>query len=376
MRLVSLELRNWRNLAPVRLETDARFVVLHGDNAQGKTNLLEAAWMLGTLRSFREHRPRRLVRHGERQARLVGGVDGISGRRQLSWELDDGARRLRLDGRPATSLADWFAVLRAILFSPEDAALVRGEPALRRRFLDRAAFTARPGHLELVRDHRRVLAQKSALLREGRPTAATLAPWNQRLAELGARLSLSRQRVLDELREPIHTVHARIAGASAAPVGLAVRGVGAEARDLDTVRQRILEELHRKRDDELRRGICLAGPQRDDLHITLGGRPARAFASQGQARSLVLSLKLAELLAARERGDAPLFLLDDLTSELDRGRMHRLIEVLGELQSQVWLTTTDPAWLGPLPSDSTLLMRIVEGRIEGCTTMDEPGPSR
>ncbi len=375
MRLVSLEFRCWRNLAQDRLDTDARFVVLHGDNAQGKTNLLEAAWMLGTLRSFREHRPRRLVRHGEQKAALIGQVEGISGRRELRWELDDGSRSLALDGRSPSGLGDWFAVLRAILFCPEDAALVRAEPAVRRRFLDRAAFTARPGHLDIVRDYRRVLAQKSALLRDG-GSAAALAPWNARLAVLGARLACSRQRVLDELTGPVQALHARIAGSTAAPVGLRVRGLGQDARDEAAVAEAIRRALHEKRGDELRRGMSLVGPHRDDLHIALDGRPARNYASQGQARSLVLALKLAELVAARERGEAPLFLLDDLTSELDRGRMRRLIDVLGELQSQVWLTTTDPAWLGPLPADSTLLMQVVDGRVERVEGVDERGPSR
>lgn len=362
MRLVSLELRDWRNIEGLRLDTDARFVVLHGDNAQGKTNLLEAAWMLGTLRSFREHRPARLIRHGAEEASIKGAVDGISGRRHLEWVRGARTRKLALDDHTPQTLGDWFSVLRAILFCPEDAGLIRGEPANRRRFVDRAAFTARPAHLDVVRDYQRTLSQKSALLRSG-GGRGQLGVWNDQLAVLGARLACNRQRVLDELTTPIQEVHARIAGAGAAHIEMQMRGLGHQARDENTLCERIRSAMHDATSDELRRGMVLVGPHRDDLHIRLGGRDARNYASQGQARSLVLSFKLAELVAARARGEAPLFLLDDLTSELDQGRMRRLVAVLSALDSQVWLTTTDPAWLGPLPVDSTRQMRIVDGKV-------------
>jgi len=369
VRLTSLAVRDWRNLHAAELWTDARFVVLHGDNAQGKTNLLEAVWLLATLRSFREARPARWVRQGAKAARIQAVTIGGMGTRRLDWRLVGGQRRLAIDGAAPSSLLPWFDALRAVLFCPEHISIVRGEPSERRAFLDRAAFTARPEYLDIARDYARAVRQKAALLREGRGSPALLAPWNARLVDLGARVAMARWRVLAELQGPFQALHRRIAG-SAEEVGhvtLAMRGLGGEAEGIEVVRARLETALGRHQADELRRGRVLVGPHRDDVVITVQGRPARAFASQGQARSIVLALKLAELEAARQRGQSPLLLLDDLSGELDRGRMQRLVEVLGELDNQVWVTTTDAAYLGPLPAGAAVRWRVSEGQVFGET---------
>jgi DNA replication and repair protein RecF len=364
VRLRSLALTDWRNAASTQLNTDARVVVLHGENAQGKTNLLEAVWLLATLRSFRDNRPGRLIREGQPEARIDGVVDGDSGQRRLSWRRTEATRQLLIDGAPAARLSEWFALLRAVLFCPEHAGIVRGEPTDRRSFLDRAAFTAQPSHLELINDYGRVLKQKGALLRSRGPELALLDTWDASLARIGARVALRRQAVLDELAGPFAEAHAAIAGGRSSGLSLQVRGIGEDARDEAQMVERLEAALRRARPEELRRGTVLCGPHRDDLLIELEGRDARRFASQGQARSLVLALKLAELEAAHRRGQSPLFLLDDLTGELDARRMARLVERLGALPGQVWITTTDPAWLGPLPTGNTAVVRLQNGVAE------------
>lgn len=367
MRLTALAVRDWRNLHDAELSSDARFVVLHGENGQGKTNLLEAVWVLSTLRSFRDPRPRRWVRHGQQFARIRGTVVGGLGTRRLEWRLKGGRRELAVDNTPPTSLRAWFDLVRAVLFVPEHQAIVRGEPTERRIFVDRAAFTARPDYLEVARDYRRVIGQKAALLRSGGANRATLEPWNRRLVQLGAAVAMARYRVVGELQEPFQAMHERIAGheAGSGRVELEMRSLGGEADGIDEVRSRLEQELDQARVEELRRGRVLVGPHRDDLDIRLDGRSARLYASQGQARSLVLSLKLAELAAAKARGQAPMLLVDDLTSELDRKRMQRFIEVLATLPNQVWLTTTDPAWLGPLPGGESVRWRVRGGQVYG-----------
>jgi len=375
MRLVELRLQDWRNVSQARIDTDARFVVLAGENAQGKTNILESAWVLATLRSFREGRVARLVRHGADAASVTGTVLGRSGRRRMEWRRDAAGRRsLALDEQGCHDLSAWFQVLRAVLFCPEHIAVVRGEPGERRRFVDRAAFTATPAHLETVMAYRRALKQKAASLKLPRVDPALVSTFDVQLIEHGARLARRRVEVLAELEGPFGDMHAAIAGGG--EVRLAMRGVGGAAHDgEEAARAAIAAELERVRADELRRRRVLAGPHRDDLDIRLDGRSARAFASQGQARSIVLSLKLAELEAARRRGDAPLFLLDDLTSELDRGRMERLVDLLAGLPNQVWITTTDPAHLGPLPPGGTRVVRVRSGSVEGARGVADGGLS-
>jgi len=355
--------QDWRNSAGTELETDVPFVVLHGDNGQGKTNLLEAVYVLAALRSFREARSARMVRQGTEAALVQAEVRGASGRRRLRWSwARSGGRRLQLDGRAPSDLSEWFAVLRAVLFSPELGTIVRGEPAARRRFLDRAAFTAEPGHLAVVRDYRRALQQKGALLRSGSSDSVLLDTFDARLVALGARLVARRRAIVDQLQGPFQHMYAALLHRNdPEDVSLRLLGFGAGQ---DAVDDRLADALARSRSEELRRRQVLVGPHRDDLAIELDGRRARNFASQGQARSVVLALKLAELSAARARGTRPLFLLDDLTGELDRGRMERLIALLSALDSQVWITTTDPAWLGPLPPDGTRTFRIDAGKAE------------
>ena len=361
MRVLSLAARDWRNIEELRLDCGGDFVVIHGDNGQGKTNILEAVWMLATLRSFREHSPGRMIRHGAESATLRAEVSGTSGRRVMTWSRIGRKRRLEVDESSPSRLEDWFSLLRAILFCPADGEIIRGQPALRRRVVDRAAFTANPVHLSLIKDFQRVIRQKSSLLKEPRVDLDQLDIWDQELIELGARVALRRSQIIEELRQPFAEMHARIAGHDR--VSIRMRSVRDESHDLDETRARIRSEIERHRRDEIRRQQVLVGPQRDDLIFELDGRSARNFASQGQVRSVVLAFKLAELQAAKLRGDQPLFLLDDLTSELDRSRMTRLIGVLGELDSQVWMTTTDPNWLGPLPGDRTASIKVRQGMV-------------
>ena len=335
MRLTSLEVQGFRNATRTTLETTAPIVVLFGDNAQGKTNLLEAVGVLATLRSFREPRSSRWLQEGASAARITGRLDGPIGRQTLRWSMEAKARQLAIDDKSVSDVSLWFGAVRAIVVAPEHTRLVRGEPVERRQFLDRAVFTARPAFLDVARAYTKVVEQKAALLRSGRATDRELDAWDDELVSLGDQVVRARAALLDELAAPFAEVHARIAGSS--DVHVRMRGLGAADDVASELRRRLAEQ----RGEERRRGQVLVGPHRDDLDIELEGRSARRFASQGQARTLVLALKLAELAAASARGERPLFLVDDLSSELDRGRLARVSEVLLETPGQVWLTATD-----------------------------------
>ena len=318
---------------------------------------------MATLRSFRDARVSRLLREGQPAARIEGRVRSAAGTRTLSWQWADGSRKLALDGVNASTLGEWFAAVRAVLFCPEHLSVVRGEPEERRRFLDRAVFTARPGHLDLVRDYRRVVSQKVALLRAGGVRSGELDAWDSRLVALGARVAVRRWEMVQELLDPFQLAYREMTGGGRERVALRVRSAGGEPDGEAAVAARLTAALGRSRPDELRVGRSLVGPHRDDLSVEIEGRSARRFASQGQARTAVLALKLAELEAARRRGEAPLFLLDDLTSELDRGRRERLVTLLSAMDNQVWVTTTDPAYLGPLPDAMTVRARVESGAV-------------
>lgn len=359
MRLTRLVGSAVRNLADFDLDVDAPFVVLHGANAQGKTNVLEAVWYLAALKPLRTSRPRELIRWGEGGLQLAGWVThgGIVRHRRI--DLEGGSRTIQLDGKRCGALSEYFEDVRAIAFTPADGEIVTASPDLRRRWVDRASFTARPAHLELVRGYAKVLANKGATLRSDRPDLALLDTLNVQLAMLGARLAQRRAELLAELAPHVGTMMNILAGRQT-QIRLSLRTTAQGSTEAER-QQTLVDALIRSRPGELRRRRTLVGPQTDDVAIHLDDQPARNFASRGQVRSIVLALKLAELLAARERGVIPLFLLDDLSSELDRSRTGRLVGLLGDLGAQVIATTTDPDHVDVLPGSGARRIRVEDG---------------
>lgn len=350
MKLLRVATQNFRNLAPAAVEVDAPLVVFWGPNGQGKTNWLEAVAVLGTLRSFRTARPAEMVRWGEDRALVEGLAESEEMTRRFVWEQGEGGRGLRREDRPVDAIR-WLGSLRAAYFVPSDTAPIRGEPALRRQVLDRAALTLDPSYLLLARDLRRVLDQKAALLRMG-PDRAALDVLDAQLAEVGAQVVAARSRTVERMCGPFQSFYVAFGGEE-----------GAAVRYRPQVADGFAAALAEARPREIDARRPLVGPHRDDLQFQLQGRPARAFASQGQARSLVLAWKLAELAAARELGETPLFLLDDLGSELDPGRTERLVDVLATLGAQVFVSTTDRRFI-PAGVARGLFYRVEGGLAE------------
>lgn len=370
MRLLRLRARGVRNLAPLDLSVDHRFVVFSGANGQGKTSALEAVWTLATLRPLRGHRLRDVIAWSADDAQVGGDVRAPDGVHQLRVDL--GARRTAwLDGDEVRELPTYFHTIRAIACTPQDGAVVTEAPEERRAWLDRAAFTANPRHLDAVRHYQRCLAQKAALLREDRPDLALLDVLDEQLAGAGATLSARRDAALAELAPHLDVLHTRLAGVGRIEVVHRCSAPGA------TVAERagaLHTKLRQARAEELRRRTTLVGPQKDDVGLRLDGQAVRTFGSRGQVRTLVLAMKLAELVAAHTRGDRPIFLLDDLSSELDATRAARLVDLLGELDAQTLVTTTDPSHLRTLPRTDTLHVEVSDGHLRPVGGSVAPAP--
>ncbi len=243
-----------------------------------------------------------------------------------------------MDGKLARSAQAWFGALSVVLFAPEHLSLVRGSPSLRRQLLDRATFALCPPHLTVLVDYQRTLRSRNAVLRD-RPHdgEALLAVYDERLAALGSTLIEGRTRTLEELVP--HATSAWRDLAVGADLALAYRHSAA-------TREELLLALSASRARDLARRLTSEGPHTDDLEITLGGRIASQFASQGQARALVLALKIAEIRRLSARlGDAPVLLLDDVSSELDKKRSRQLFEHVRDVGCQTLVTTTRPEHL-------------------------------
>jgi DNA replication and repair protein RecF len=352
VRIRALEARGVRNLEELVLEPAPRFNVFHGDNGQGKTNLLEAIYVVAALRSFRTSRLADLLRHGEPQARLGARVEKAGIEHVYELVLEPKGRKIRLDGKVPRPLAKYFGAFNVVLFAPEDLQLPRGAPSERRRFLDRAVFNRRGDYMPLAQDYDKVLKNRNALLREvgeGRRPAGVddmLAVYDQQLAGLAARMATARLAYIDELRARFQAAFDAISRSGIA-VDIRYETPDDVASASEDERSAVYERLlAQSRAPDLARGATNVGPHRDDLAFVFDGRDAGAFASQGQLRALVLAWKTAEMdLLAAVHGDDPILLLDDVSSELDPHRNEYLFDFLGRRRNQCFITTTHPRFV-------------------------------
>lgn len=339
MKLLKLNVRMFRNLEETELSFGERFNLLYGDNAQGKTNLLESIFLLGTTKSFRVARNSDLIRWGEAACLLQGSVlkEGVS--REISLLLEPNGKKVRVDGKAVTRLSDFFGSLNVVVFSPEDIAMVKGAPETRRRYLDRAVFSSDMGYLRLYHEYGRILKNRNSILKSGE--SALLDIWDMQLAETGARLVERRIAYLEALGPLFREFYREIAG-NGEEAAIRYRPHLIEPEKLGVQgREAILAALAAHAGEERRRCTTVVGPHRDDLDFILGGKPLKQHGSQGQQRSFILALKMAEIEYLHSLyGFPPVLLLDDMTSELDRNRNRNLMEYLEQGQMQVFITTT------------------------------------
>jgi len=345
MRIHRATVRDFRNLASADLELNTQFHALVGPNGQGKTNTLEALYFVFGLRPLRSVPRRALIRDGADQAELSVRLMRRSTRleHQLGVKLTPRSRTLLRDDKKVDARS-YLGTAVAVSFTPDDLALGKGSPDRRRRFMDRALLNLYPAHLDRTLRYARVLKERNRLLSEG-ASVDVLAAYDEILARLGAAMTFARRALIQQLQPVVEHHFARIA--DPAP-RLMLRyhpslGEAAAADSEPEIEQAYLDLLSTRRSRDLRRGTTTLGPHLDDLDLQLEDQPAKERASQGQFRALALALKLAELThLAATWGEPPILLLDDMSSELDRGRSRQLFDTIVELDGQVILTSTDP----------------------------------
>ena len=348
--LVLTDFRSWPR---VELELAPGRTVFVGPNGFGKTNLVEALWYSATLNSHRVATDAPLVRVGADRAIISTIV--VNEGRELAVDLDitsGRANKARLNRSPVRSAREVLGILRAVLFAPEDLALVRGDPAERRRYLDELATTRRPTIAGVRADYDKVVRQRTALLKtaagarfRGDDSALqTLDVWDGHLAAHGAQLIAARIDLVNELAPEVEKAYQLLAPASR-PASVRYRSrvdvveheAAAGNTDVEVLEAALLDELSRRRSAELERGVCLVGPHRDDLELRLGEQVAKGFASHGESWSMALSLRLASYELLRAEGSDPVLLLDDVFAELDTARREALAQVAASAE-QVLVT--------------------------------------
>jgi DNA replication and repair protein RecF len=330
-----LGLRDFRSWAHAELELTPGRTVFVGPNGYGKTNLVEAVWYSCTLGSHRVATDAPLVRVGS--SRAVVSTIVVNDGRECAVDLEIAAGRAnkaRLNRSPVRSPREVLGVLRAVLFAPEDLALVRGDPADRRRYLDDLAAVRRPRVAAVRADYEKVLRQRTALLKSAsgarfrgdRGALDTLDVWDGHLAAHGAELLAARIDLVNELAPEVQKSYQLLAPGSR-PAVIAYRtsvDVEPDRTDVERLRAALLAQMAQRRDAELERGVCLVGPHRDDLELRLGEQLAKGFASHGESWSMALALRLAAYELLRAEGGDPVLLLDDVFAELDSARREAL----------------------------------------------------
>ena len=349
MLIERLEMRNWRNANGVSVEFPPGLTLVTGQNAQGKTNLLEAVFFLATGRSHRTTHPEELARFGEERALLRGEIRRPSGSFLLTADFAAGRVTRLKNGKAFRRGQDPLGDFSAILFAPEDLLVLKGAPAERRRILDLDLGQAAPTYRSVHARYAQVLRQRNALLRTyEHPPQEMLATWDAAWAQAAVALTALRARLLADTAPRLHRRTGEIAGGRGADLVYEPSLKGQNVEDA-------LAQLATRAQDELRRRTSLVGPHRDDLRIEIDGRDLRLYGSQGEQRTALVAFKLAavELLSERP-GGAPVLLLDDVLSELDQGRRRNLL--LAAMGAQTIVTTTEPQLAGMQP-DRTFTVR-------------------
>lgn len=378
MYLKNLHLYSFRNYLEQNVEFKAQKTIIVGNNAQGKSNLLEAVELLATLKSHRANRDRELILEGTELGQILATLERSYGSSELALILrNTGRRTVILNQETLRRHIDFLGVLNAVQFSSLDLELVRGSPEVRRSWIDTLLIQLEPVYAHILQQYHQVLRQRNALLKEIRkkeinqPIEASnleldlsqLKLWDLQLAETGSRVTRRRARVLERILPYAQAWHSSISGKTEVLELKYKPNVDWQNDDPIQVQQAFLDKIEQRRIAEQQLGTTVVGPHRDEIELMINHTPAKSYGSQGQQRTLVLALKLAELKLIEEIiGEPPLLLLDDVLAELDVNRQNQLLEAIQD-RFQTLITTThlnsfDAQWL-----KSSQILSVEKGQI-------------
>jgi DNA replication and repair protein RecF len=341
MLLKRIHIRTFRNIKDADVQFGNRFNIFFGNNGQGKTNLLEAIFFLATVKSFRHAKNKDMIAWDEPAANLRCTVADQKLQHDLFIAFDSHGRQLKVDGKNVTKVTDYCNIFSVVAFSPEELGMVCGSPEQRRRYLDRAIFSSNSEYLGLYYDYFRALKQRNQLLKSR--NYAGIEAWTDQLASAAARLVTVRNRYVNELAVLFFKYYQEISGSDEEGRLCYHANSLSETDDPLEVRRQLCSVWAENSRLERERGMTLKGPHRDDLEFILNNKPIREHGSQGQQKSFVIALKMAEIeYLEKISGRMPILLLDDMTAELDSSRIWHLMKFMADRQMQVFITTTDP----------------------------------
>jgi DNA replication and repair protein RecF len=345
MFLRRLALENYRNFDKIDLTIDQNVNIFIGPNAQGKTNLLEAIYVLALTKSHRTNQDKELIRWDQAQAFMHGEVDKKYGLNKLNLIISQQGKKAKINGLEQKKLSQFIGSLNVVLFAPEDLEIVKGVPGTRRRFLDMEIGQVYPSYLHDIMQYQKILVQRNNFLKQLFQLKNTkddmLEVWNEQLVSYGVKIIKKRQSFIKKLQIWAEQVHSEITnGREQIRIQYEPSFDLQGSEDETVLFEQFMLKLKQIKEQEIRRGVSLIGPHRDDMLFFINHKEVQTYGSQGQQRTTALSLKLAELeLIHQEVGEYPILLLDDVLSELDSYRQTQLIETF-QNKVQTFITTT------------------------------------
>ena len=358
MIIKSLKLKNYRNYELLNMAFDSRTNILYGDNAQGKTNILEALYLSGTTKSHRGTKDRDMIRFGEEESHIETIVEKNGVDFQIDMHLKKNSPKgIAVNKIPIRKASELFGLIHFVFFSPEDLSIIKEGPAGRRRFLDMELSQIDKGYLQQLIAYNKILNERNNLLKQINLYPAlieTLDGWDEQLLTAGQFLIKKREEFVQFLDEMMARIHSQLTGGKEQMKVEYEKNVSAEE---------FREQLYSRRNKDISSGTTTAGPHRDDLRFKVGGIDIRKFGSQGQQRTAALSLKLSEIrLIEQVTGEKPILLLDDVLSELDAGRQSWLLESIQDIQTLISCTGLDDFVNSRISLDK--VFRVTEGRVQ------------
>ncbi len=371
MRIKEIKLINFRNYSKLHLDFCKNFNIIYGKNAQGKTNILEAIFLCSTGRSHRTSKDNELIKFMEESyyVNVILEKKHTDASIEIYYKKDE-RKRIKINDIPIRKNGELMGHLNTVIFSPEDLSIIKDGPSERRRFIDIALSQLKPTYFYDLQQYSRVMTQRNHLLKTINKTVSkksrlqdTLEIWNEKLIETGSKIILERGKYLSGLNEKAGENHNRLTGSSEEieivyNPSVLVEDFG----NIEKIRKAFSEKIKASEEREIRNGITLYGPQRDDMEIRINNKNVKVYGSQGQQRTAVLTLKLTEIGMLKEfLGEYPILLLDDVFSELDSVRQNYIVESLDDIQA--FITTTEKVFYNNLKDNNRRLYFVENGLV-------------
>lgn len=365
MKLINLKLKNYRNCLDLLLDFDTQKILIIGKNAQGKTNILESIYFLSTLKSNRTSNAVELINHEKNEFEINSTIEKSNVQIELDYFYSNQKKKsIKINGLKTNKQKEFKNVLKTVLFSTQDLMLLRGIPQDRRDWLDVAISQVYPAYDDRISKYNKIRIQKNNFLKEYSQNETLLEVYNEQLTILGSNIIYLRKKFLKEIEKIAQEKHAQISGEEKLTIKYDCSFVEEDDEiEIEQISEKFKQKLEERKRDEIVRGQTLVGPHRDDVVFYINNKEATKYASQGQQRTIVLSLKLAELdIITQKTGEPPVLLLDDVLAELDDLRQNFLLKTINK-NTQTIITSVDTLLFDEKFLKDVKIYKIENGKI-------------